>query len=131
MKNSSMQFHLDWYTWCFAFIFEEQYTLAVINLSEGDPGHFQLTILRNTWSEFCKESNTPVPTSNAIMLAVSSKSHRLFLNQAACFQESLVGTSSTEVQASPTTKDGNVVYYRFGGAAICEKRTALRQLRMY
>ena len=32
MKYSCMQFQLDWYTWCSAFLLEEQHTLAAIDL---------------------------------------------------------------------------------------------------
>jgi len=32
MKNSCMQFQLDWYTWCSAFLLEEQHTLGATEL---------------------------------------------------------------------------------------------------
>lgn len=120
MKNSFMQFQLDWYTWCSAFLLEEQYTLAAINISENDAGYSEIVTIRNTWLEFCRASSTPVPTSNPIMLAVSKRLYRFLLDHVSTFQDSLVKRCSMEDDSTSSSfSDGDDVYYRFGGAAIC------------
>ena len=120
MKNSFMQFQLDWYARCSAFLLEEQYTLAAINISENDAGFSEIVTIRNSWLEFCKACNTPVPTSNPIMLAVSSRLYRFLLDQVSSFQDSLIEKCTTEIdQTSSSITDGDDVYYRFGGATIC------------
>ena len=93
--------------------------MAAIDLKESDPGYSTSVILRNTWLEFCKSANIPVPTSNPIMLAMSSKMYRLLFDHVSYFQESLVGDDSTGDQSSPVVTDGDDAYYCFGGAAIC------------
>jgi len=117
-----MQYQLDWCTRCSTFLLEEQYTLAAINLSETDTAYSEIVTIRNTWLAFCRESNTSVPTSNPVTLAVSSRLNRFLLDHVANFQDSLLEGSSIEDdrgQTSSSFTDGNDVYYRFGGVAIC------------
>ena len=52
-------------------------SLAAINISENDAGYSKIVTIRNTWLEFCRESNTPV---NPVMLAVSSRLDRFLLD---------------------------------------------------
>jgi len=94
--------------------------LAAINLNENDFGYSEIVTIRNIWLEFCKKCNTPVPTSNLVMLAVSSRLNRFLLDHVAAFQDSLVEGSSVEIdQTSSRLTDGDDVYYQFGGGAIC------------
>ena len=60
-RSCFMQFQLRWHSWCSAFLLEEKYTLEAINLKESDNGYSSLVSIRNTWLEFCKSCNTPVP----------------------------------------------------------------------
>ena len=57
-KNSQLQFQLRWYSYCSAFLLEERYSLAAINLEEV--AHPVLTKLRQKWLDFCKEHYTSV-----------------------------------------------------------------------
>ena len=119
MKNSFMQFQKDWYTYWSAFLLEEQYTLAAINISENDARYSEIVSTRITWLEFCRASSTPVPTSNPFMLAVSSRLYRFLLNHVSTFQDSLVEKCSME-DSTNSFSDGDDVYSVLGGgAAIC------------
>ena len=117
-KSCFMQFQLRWHSWCSAFLLEEKYTLEAINLKESDNGYSSLVSIRNTWLEFCKSCNTPVPTSNPVMIAVSSSLYAYLLNHVSAFQESVTEKSLTE-HTEAFSGDGDDVYYRFGGAALC------------
>ena len=119
-KSCFMQFQLRWHSWCSAFLLEEKYTLEAINLKENDNGYSSLVSIRNTWLEFCKSCNTPVPTSNPVMIAVSSSLYAYLLNHVSAFQESVAEKSLTEhTEAFSGASDGDDIYYRFGGAALC------------
>ena len=116
-KNSFMQFQLRWYSWCSAFLLEERYTLDAINLKESDNN---LVSIRNTWLEFCKSCNTPVPTSNPVMIVISSSICAYLLDHISAFQESVVEKSLTEqTETFGGASDGDDVYYHFGSAALC------------
>ena len=98
-------------SWCSAFLLEEKYTLEAINLKESDNGYSSLVSIRNTWLEFCKSCNIPVPTSNPVMIAVSSSLYAYLLNHVSAFRNPL--TEHTEALVVP------VMVYCFGGAALC------------
>ena len=73
---------------------------------------------RDTWLQFCAANDTPVSESNPVMMTVSSTIYRVLLECVTSFQESLVTTDATAITNG--YEDGDDVYYRFGGAAICE-----------
>ena len=114
-KNSFMQFQLQYQYHCSAFILEEKYTLDAIKLDESN--HTTLVAARKTWMEFCKKCNRPVPESNPVMLAMSSKAYSYLLDQVAIYQADL--TDQDTLESIPVGEDDDDVYYRFGGAAIC------------
>ena len=119
-KNSVMQFQLQYQYHCSVFILEEQFTLAAINLNEET--HAMLVAARRTWLEFYKKCDLPVPESNPIMIAMSSGAYRYLLNQISVYQERLTdGTRAPldTAEAALIGEDGDDVYHRFGGGAIC------------
>ncbi|XP_065907081.1 uncharacterized protein [Dysidea avara] len=117
-KNSSMQFQLQYQYHCSAYLLEEKYTLAAIKLDESTCA--TLVAARKTWLEFCKNCNFPVPGSNPVIMAISSRAYSYLLDQVSIYQASLTDqTHSDTAESLPVGEDGDDVYYRFGGAAIC------------
>ena len=116
-KNSFMRFQLQWHYHCSAFLLEEKFTLASINLDESV--HASLVAARNVWLEFCKKHNSPVPETNPVMMAISSTAYSYLLNQVSIYQANLVEQTSLGAAEVTSVGDGDDVYYRFGGAAIC------------
>ena len=116
-KNSQIQFQMQWYSYCSAFLLEEKYRLSTIDLEEND--HPELAKLRQDWLDFCKEHKAPVPASRPAMMALSTAMYNSLLEHVSSFQLSQrdavdTGTTGDEV----IEEDG--VYYRFGGGALCE-----------
>ena len=115
-KNSQLQFQLRWYSYCSAFLLEEQYSLAAINLEEV--AHPVLTKLRQKWLDFCKEHCTSVIASKPVMMVFSSALYYSLLEHVSSFQASQSkGTAGSTIV--PTDEEDGV-YYRFGGGALCE-----------
>ena len=116
-KNSFMRFQLQWHYHCSAFLLEEKFTLADINLDESAKA--SLVAARNVWLEFCKKHNSPVPKTNPIMMAISSRAYSYLLDLVSVYQASLGDQTSLGAAEITSVVDGDDVYYRFGGAAIC------------
>jgi len=114
MKNSCMQFQLEWHERCSAFLLEEKYTVAEINITENA----SLSAIRNTWIEFCKFCNAPVLESNPVMIEISSQLSAYLLNHVSVFQENLVEEGLSD-HAKTSVSDGDDIYYHFGGVALC------------
>ena len=55
-------------------------------------------VFRSKWLDFCKSSEFPVPVSNPVTITLSE----------------------SETPIKSVSLDGDDVYYRFGGAALCE-----------
>ena len=108
LKNSQMEFQRQWHIHCSAFLLEERYTLADINLDVSDSS---LAAIRNIWLKYCKDHETPVPTSNPVMMTISARTYFYLLDQVAMY-------ISTEEQVT-SNNNSDDVYYQFGGAAIC------------
>ena len=115
-KNSQLQFQPRWYSYCSVFLLEEQYSLAAINLEEV--AHPVLTKLRQKWLDFCKEHCTSVIASKPVMMAFSSALYNPLLEHVSSFQASQSECIATSTVVPTDEEDG--VYYRFGGAALCE-----------
>ena len=118
LKNSCMEFQRHWHAHCSAFLLEEKYTLADINLKESDNGYTSIVARRNLWIEFCKEHNTPVPESNPVMIMISSRAYFYLLDQVALYQNEL-SAANEPTDELVSNGDSDDVYYRFGGATIC------------
>ena len=71
--------------------------------------------LRKKWLDYSKTNGVPVPHSNPVMIEVSSTLYSFLLEHVANFQQSLTESGN------PTSSkaDGEDVYNRFGGAALC------------
>ena len=117
-KNSFMEFQLRWHSYCSALLLEEKYTLEEINLKEADNGYYSLVAVRRIWLEFCKKHNTAVPTSNPVMIAISSGVYHYLLDQVLSYQTSFVDRACME-ESPIISSDDDDVYFRFGSAALC------------
>ena len=71
-NKSSMQFQLDWYTHCSAFLLGEDLTLAAIGFDESDGKYSSLVNTRKTWIQFCRDNSITVSDSKPVMIALSS-----------------------------------------------------------
>jgi len=112
-----IRFQFQWYNHCSAFLLSRQHSLSEIELKElpSAPIH----VPRNNWLNFCEASSVLVPVSNPVMMLVSSAIYEFLLEHSTNFQNALQATnvSGSSLTAEPDTDD---VYYRFGGAAICD-----------
>ena len=118
LKNLCMEFQRHWHAHCSAFLLEEKYKLADIDLKESDSGNSPLAAVRSVWLEFCKNHETPVPTSNPIMMTISSRVYFYLLDQVAMYQTELPMANDKSTEDPVSSDDSDDVYYRFGGAAI-------------
>ena len=115
-SDPMLNFQISWYNQCSAFLLSEEHDIAVLNLKEL-PGCY-VSNARDAWLHFCSNNSVPVPKSNPVMMTVSSTIYRVLLERVMSFQESLKATNA--VATSREYTDGDDVYYRFGGAAICD-----------
>ena len=119
LKNLCMEFQRHWHAHCSAFLLEEKYKLADINLKESDCGNSSLAAVRSIWLEFCKDHETPVPSSNPIMMTISSRAYFYLQDQVAMYQRELSMANDKSTEEAVSNGDSDDVYYCFGGAAIC------------
>ena len=119
LKNLCMEFQWHWHAYCSAFLLEEKYKLADINLKESDCGNSSLAAVRSIWLEFSKDHETPVPSSNTIMMTISSRAYFYLQDQVAMYQRELSMANDKSTEEAVSIGDSDNVYYRFGGAAIC------------
>ena len=95
----------------------KKFSLVSINLDEL--AHATLVATRKMWLEFCKKCNSPVPEQNPIMITISSRAYSYLLDQVSIYQASLIDPTTSDMVENISVGDGDDVYYRFGGAAIC------------
>ncbi|XP_065912862.1 uncharacterized protein [Dysidea avara] len=110
-----VQLQFQWHRYCSAFLLPRMYTLDCINFDETSES--SLVSLRNKWLSFCEVNDVPVE-SNPVMISMSSAIYAVLLEQAREYQTSLIsepGSSKTVVRI-----EGDDVYFRFGGAALCD-----------
>ena len=118
-NKSSVQFQLKWYAHCSAFLLAEDLTLDAIGFDESDKYYSSLISTRRTWIKFCKDHTTTVSDSKPVMMAISSAVYNYLLGQVSIYQESLTDQTPNR-ELSAQSSDGDDVYYRFGGGALCE-----------
>jgi len=116
MPDPMLNFQICWYNQCSAFLLSEEHNIAVLNLKEL-PG-CGVSDARDAWLHFCSANGAPVPESNPVMITITATIYTVLLEHVMSFQESLTATNIV-TKASEYT-DGDDVYYRFGGAAICD-----------
>jgi len=78
--------------------------------------------MRMQWLDFCDSKGVPVPESNPVMITLSAAVYEQFLECAERFQKNLSnsGGSVSTSTSSPVVTDGDDIYLKFGGAAICK-----------
>ena len=113
-----LRFQLQWHQHCSAYLLARSYPLSWINMNETLES--SLVTTRTQWLDFCEANGVPVPESNAVMMAVSSAIYELMLERAGDIKNSL-SDKAVAVPAEVTDAvEGDDVYLRFGGAALCD-----------
>ena len=115
LKNSCMEFQWHWHAHCSAlttFLLEEKYKLADINLKESDSGNSSLAAVRSIWLEVCKDHETPVPSSNPIMMMISSRAYFYLHDQVAIYQSELSMANDKLTEEAASNGDSDNVYYQ-------------------
>jgi len=108
-----VKLQLKWHQYCSSFQLPGTHSLEAINLNQTDES--SLVSLRNRWLQFC-EANDVLVESNPVMITVSSAIYALLLERARDYQISLI---CSEPSRPASVTDGDDVYLRFGGAALC------------
>ena len=116
MADPMLNFQICWHNQCSTFLLSDDHNIAVLNLKEL-PG-CDISSTRDAWLYFCSANGAAVPESNPVMMTITATIYRVLLDCVLNFQESLT-TPNGSVAVSEYT-DGDDVYYRFGGAAICD-----------
>ena len=111
-KDPFLNFLIKWNHHCSAMPLEELYSLTEIDLDKQLSK--SLKALRTKWLDFCKSSGFPIPVSNPVMITLSSTIYNTLIAHI-----NLKGEED-EIPTEVNTVDGDDVYFRFGGAAICE-----------
>ena len=91
-------------------LLEEAYELTEISFNQQ---FHSVDNVRNKWLEFCTSAEFPVPVSNPVMITLSFTVYNTLIEHLA---------SKIEENDIPIVMsiDGDDVYYRFGGAALCD-----------
>ena len=120
-NKSSVQFQLDWYAHCSAFLLGEDLTLAAIGFNESDGRFSSLVSTRKTWIQFCRDNLTTISDCKPVMIVLSSAVYNYLLKQVSIYQKGLTGQLfGGEFSKAATCSDGDDVYYRFGGGVLCD-----------
>ena len=114
--DAFLRFQLQWHQHCSAFLLSRSYPLTSINLDESV--QHTVAALRMQWLDFCDINGLPVPDSNVVMMTISSAIYELLLEQTESFKNSL--TTDHDITQISIATDGDDVYFRFGGAALCD-----------
>ena len=110
-KDPFLAFQFDWHRNCSALLLEEKHELAELSLDETSCT--KVCPIRSKWLEFCKSAGFPVPISNPLMIKLSSTVYNSLI-------EHVTSKSKEDDTSTAISLDGDDVYYRFGGAALCE-----------
>jgi len=116
-----MKFQFRWHHYCSALLLVGSYQLSAIKLEASSC--YLINEARKTWLAFCEENGVPVPERNPVMMTITSAVYQFLLQYVENFQNGLhniVEDSSSPLPTSQPAADGDDVYYRFGGAAICD-----------
>ena len=113
-KEKYMRFQIEWYRYCSIFLLPTDVpinTIILDNLSQD------LSKIQKAWFSFC-EANSPTNWApcNKIMIMFSSAIYSVLLKTVHDTTTQSVVTNPASVQL----EDSDDVYFRFGGAAICE-----------
>lgn len=118
--DSFLRFQLQWHHHCSAFLLSKEYSLSKINLEKS--AETSVATLRSLWLDFCEDNCIPHDDSKRVMIPISSLVYELLLDRSNDFQKGLnaTSTSSESTQLPTSSVDGDDVYLRFGGAALCD-----------
>ena len=118
--DSFLCFQLQWHHHCSAFLLGKEYSLSEINL--GKSAEASMATVREEWLNFCEDYHIPIDDSKKVMIPISSAVYELLLEKSCDFQNDLKGSSSSRelMQQPANSVDGDDVYLRFGGAALCD-----------
>lgn len=111
-----LSFQLCWHQQCSSFLLSEEHNISLLKLEELPK--CGINDARDAWLRYCAANDTAVPKSNPVMITISATIYKVLLERVSSFQRSLTTTVATAEDSD--YKDGDDVYYRFGGAAICE-----------
>ena len=112
--DSMLKFQLRWHKHCSTFLLSQSYSLATIGFEELP--QCPVGPLRQVWIDFCNSNNVPIPESNSIMISLSSVIYNFLLEHVATYQQGLTASSLSGI----SEQDSDDVYFRFGGAALCD-----------
>ena len=113
-KDSFLFFQFHWHQNCSALLLEEKYELTELRLNKTCCTN--VSTIRSKWLEFCKSVEFPVPISNPVMITVYSTIYNtLSEHVASCRNKDSDASTCTSMSL-----DGDDVYYRFGGATLCD-----------
>jgi len=112
-SESFVQLQFCWHKYCSAFLLPRVFSLDLINLNEATES--SLVSLRNRWLDLC-EANDVTAEGNPAMISASSAIYALLLERARNYQTSLISDPESSVEI----EDDNVVYFKFGGATLCD-----------
>jgi len=115
--DSFLRFQLQWHRHCSAFLLNKSYSLAEIQL--GKTAESSVANFRTQWMDFCEKHGISESEVTKVMIPISSAIYELLLERAEHFQRSQKPTGSAAGRALDTA-DGDDVYFRFGGAALCD-----------
>ena len=111
-KDPFLNFVIKWNHHCSVMLLEELYGVTEIDLDQQLSK--SVKVLRTKWLDFCKSSGFPVPVSNPVTITLSSTVYNTLITRIN------VKGEESETPIESTSLDGDDVYYRFGGAALCE-----------
>ena len=118
--DSFLHFQLQWHQHCSAFLLSRSYPLSSIQLEKN--AEASVAGLRNQWLGFYESNGISDLDSKKVMILISSAVYELLLERAEEFQKNLnhpQGSGASSASSSSLT-DGDDVYIRFGGAALCD-----------
>ena len=111
-KDPFLNFVIKWNHHCGVMLLEELYGVTEIDLDQQLSK--SVIVLRTKWLDFCKSSGFPVPVSNPVTITLSSTVYNTLITHIN------VKGEESETPIESTSLDGDDVYYRFGGAVLCE-----------
>lgn len=109
-KEKYLRFQLEWHNLCSVFLLSKKYeTCSILNSSS-----VQVDELREQWLTFC--DNYDFESCCRVMIMLTSSIYEMFLKQI----HLTIKCQGNSVVPQSSSSDGDDVYYRFGGAVLCD-----------
>uniref|UniRef100_A0A1X7UP48 Uncharacterized protein n=1 Tax=Amphimedon queenslandica TaxID=400682 RepID=A0A1X7UP48_AMPQE len=112
-KEKFMRFQIEWHRYCSIFLLPKD---VPINIMIQDNLSQDFSKIQKAWFSFCEASSpTDWAPCNKVMIMISSAIYSVLLKY-------VHNTTTLSVVTDPASQleDSDDVYFRFGGAAICE-----------